>query len=50
MGALLGKGIFTSDGALWEHSRVGKSVFWRRTACLSLTGSCPSQLYKGSSR
>ena len=27
MGALLGKGIFTSDGALWEHSRVGKSVF-----------------------
>lgn len=23
MGALLGQGIFTSDGALWEHSRVG---------------------------
>lgn len=22
MGALLGHGIFTSDGALWEHSRV----------------------------
>lgn len=22
MGALLGKGIFTSDGALWEHSRA----------------------------
>ena len=22
MGALLGQGIFTSDGALWEHSRV----------------------------
>ena len=25
MGALLGQGIFTSDGALWEHSRVGFS-------------------------
>lgn len=23
MGLLLGQGIFTSDGALWEHSRVG---------------------------
>lgn len=23
LGALLGQGIFTSDGALWEHSRVG---------------------------
>lgn len=22
LGALLGQGIFTSDGALWEHSRV----------------------------
>ena len=22
-GALLGRGIFTSDGAAWEHSRVG---------------------------
>lgn len=22
MGALLGQGIFTSDGGLWEHSRV----------------------------
>jgi hypothetical protein len=26
MGALLGQGIFTSDGALWEHSRVRDSV------------------------
>jgi hypothetical protein len=25
MGALLGQGIFTSDGALWEHSRVRAS-------------------------
>ena len=27
MGALLGQGIFTSDGALWEHSRVRFSTF-----------------------
>jgi hypothetical protein len=26
MGALLGQGIFTSDGALWEHSRVRVSL------------------------
>ncbi len=26
MGALLGQGIFTSDGILWEHSRVSISL------------------------
>jgi len=26
MGALLGQGIFTSDGPLWEHSRVSISL------------------------
>ena len=27
LGALLGQGIFTSDGQLWEHSRVRSKVF-----------------------
>jgi hypothetical protein len=26
IGALLGQGIFTSDGALWEHSRVSSRL------------------------
>jgi cytochrome P450 len=36
LGTLLGQGIFTSDGALWEHSRVGifPLLDWKNAYCL----------------
>jgi len=45
LGALLGQGIFTSDGALWEHSRVSFLVTRERKGCLLPPGPRPSQLY-----
>jgi hypothetical protein len=33
MGALLGQGIFTSDGGLWEHSRVSTFGIQRIRRC-----------------
>lgn len=38
MGALLGQGIFTSDGGLWEHSRVSTFVPQEIGGCLLPTG------------
>ena len=45
LGRLLGQGIFTSDGTLWEHSRVRAFLIRRRIRCSLYTGPSPSQLY-----
>jgi hypothetical protein len=46
MGPLLGQGIFTSDGALWEHSRV-RAAATRGMRGYSLhIGPRTSQLYQ----
>jgi hypothetical protein len=42
MGALLGQGIFTSDGGLWEHSRVSNCVARGIRGCSIPTGPCSS--------
>lgn len=36
LGALLGQGIFTSDGALWEHSRVRISMTRQKNRVLTI--------------
>ena len=41
LGALLGQGIFTSDGLLWEHSRVRRSILLRTISCSLFLGTCP---------
>jgi hypothetical protein len=46
LGALLGQGIFTSDGALWEHSRVRTFAIRGMRGCSLPTGPRPSQLYQ----
>jgi hypothetical protein len=46
LGALLGQGIFTSDGELWEHSRVRAFVIRGMRGCSLAIGPCPSELYQ----
>ena len=45
-GPLLGRGIFTSDGTAWEHSRVGRLEPWFATTTDYDTGSRPTKLYQ----
>ena len=49
MGALLGRGIFTSDGVDWEHSRV-RGLHFPQNASLTSPGYGSSQLHEESSR
>jgi hypothetical protein len=45
MGPLLGTGIFTSDGADWQHSRV-RTYDRNMIPKLTCSGTCTSQLYQ----
>lgn len=48
-GPLLGQGIFTSDGAIWEHSRVSRFIYLYMTCCLPFLGPRPSKLHQAPS-
>lgn len=42
-GPLLGRGIFTTDGAHWEHSRVCVITYEIQGVAENTTGTCPAE-------